>query len=123
MVKLISRMIVGVVHVDNLTLEIEKRVQAKYKSLAEFSRVLNVPYTTVLNVLKNKVENSRYAIVSRMCKLLSIEVFDGADVLEDEESIKFLSQYGKLDEKGQMTIKMLIEREFDRCAVSGETEN
>lgn len=123
MVKSISRIIVGVVHVDNLTLEIEKRVQAKYKSLAEFSRELNVPYTTVLNVLKNKVENSRYAIVSRMCKLLSVEVFDVADAFEDEETIKFLSQYGKLDEKGQTTIKMLIEREFDRCAVSGETEN
>ena len=58
-----------------------------------------------------------------MCKLLSVEVFDVADAFEDEETIKFLSQYGKLDEKGQTTIKMLIEREFDRCAVSGETEN
>ena len=58
MVKSISRIMVGVVHVDNLTLEIEERIQAKYKSLAEFSRELNVPYTTVLNVLKNKLKTA-----------------------------------------------------------------
>jgi hypothetical protein len=60
---------------------IESLIKQKYKSVREFSRVIETPYTTVRSALEKGIEGTAVSTVLKMCKELNIS----ADLLFDNK--------------------------------------
>lgn len=61
---------------ENLSLEEQLKVfiERKYKSVRAFAAEIDVPYTTVINVLKRGVMNSGLVTVSKICEALDLDM-------------------------------------------------
>lgn len=49
-------------------------IKEKHWTLAEYSRIINIPYTTLLSILKNGIENATVGNVIKICDGLGISI-------------------------------------------------
>ena len=61
--------------------ELKELILFKYGSIREFSKILNMPYSTIDSIFKRGVENASFANIMRICERLSIS----ADALAESK--------------------------------------
>lgn len=54
--------------------ELKKCILARYKSLREFSRIAEIPYTTVFSILERGLGRASIDTVMRICDALNLDV-------------------------------------------------
>lgn len=114
---------------------LKRLIEQKYKSVKEFSKCCNLPYTTVYTILKNGVGKANVNNIIVICRELNITVeqlYDMAgdkkeqhniitslgisskDKLTDSES-QLLKKYHFLDEYGKEAVDSILNVEYNRC--------
>lgn len=101
---------------DQLTNLIKKEIKKQYKSVRQFTSVLDIPYTTVASALKNGINGTAYETVTKMCEALNIRIVNYQHpLLINDEVITVLNMYNALDEKGAHAVRTVMEMEYLRC--------
>ena len=102
---------------DNLTQMIMTEIKRQYKSVRKFSQVINIPQTTLASALKNGISGTAYETIVKICKTLDIQLVNYQFPLHvDDNALKMLDIYNKLDEKGRHTIHTILKMEYERCS-------
>lgn len=99
---------------DNLSSIIKCEVEKKYGSIAAFSREMNIPYTTLSNLLSKNLINSKFLTIIMICKKLNISLFDIDKESFEDNDIEFLTKLTALDEHGKYVVDSVIEKEYER---------
>lgn len=104
---------------DQLTALIKQEIKKQYKSVRQFTAVLDIPYTTIASALKNGVGGTAYDTVTKICKALDIQLVNYKNpVLVNQDVLELLSRYNSLDEQGAHTVRTILEMESARCSGS-----
>lgn len=102
---------------DALTQLISDEIKKQYKSVRQFASVVNIPQTTLASTLKNGVKGTAYETVVKICNSLNIKLVNHEyPILLDEETLKALDIYSRLDEKGRHTVNTILRMEHDRLS-------
>lgn len=100
---------------DVLTSMIMTEIKRQYKSVRRFSQVIDIPQTTLASALKNGVSGTAYETVVKICNKLDIQLVNYQfPIRVDENALKMLDIYNKLDDKGKHAVHMLLKMEYDR---------
>lgn len=104
---------------DSLTSLILSEIKRQYKSVRKFSQETDIPQTTISSALKNGVSGTAYGTVVRICEKLNIESANHMIPFHaDQNALKLLAVYSRLDNKGRHTVHAVLKTEYERC-VSG----
>lgn len=102
-------------------------ILSRYKSIREFCFAVDMPYTTIDNILKRGVENAGIGRIIKICKHLGISTDalaegkivmvssfapPGGEKLSDEEYL-FLKKYRALDERGKEIVNTVIDSQYN----------
>ena len=102
---------------DTLTAMIASEIKKQYKSVRKFSQAINIPQTTLASTLKNGVSGTAYETIVKICKSLDIQLVNYQFPLHvDDNALKLLDIYNKLDEKGQHAVHTVLKIENERCS-------
>ena len=102
---------------DVLTNMIATEIKRQYKSVRKFSQVINIPQTTLASTLKNGVSGTAYETIVKICKKLDIQMVNYQFPLHvDDNALKMIDIYNKLDDKGRHVIHTLLKMEYERCS-------
>ena len=55
---------------------LEKEIKTKYRSIRQFSIAANIPYMTIVGVIKRGVENTTVGTLQKICDALEITIND-----------------------------------------------
>ena len=100
---------------DVLTNMISTEIKRQYKSVRRFSQAVNIPQTTLASTLKNGVSGTAYETVVKICKALDIQLVNYQFPIHvDDNAIKMLDIYNKLDDNGRHVIHTLLKMEYER---------
>lgn len=94
---------------------IKNNIEAEYGSVAKFSRIFDIPYSTLNNVLKNGLDNSKFSMVVFICQKLDIDIFNNANLPIASEHLPIVSMISKLDERALDVVSGVVESEYERC--------
>ena len=83
---------------------LKKLIRTRYKSVREFTLMIDVPYSTVDSLFKRGVGNSSVNTVIKICKALGIS----ADALADGEIVPVKS-YQSINRSETIEIKEVLE--------------
>ncbi len=104
-------------NMDVLTDMIMTEIKKQYKSVRKFSQAIDIPQTTLASALKNGVSGTAYETIVKICKALNIQLVNYQFPLHiDDNALKLLDIYNKLDEKGKHTVHTVLKMEYDRCS-------
>lgn len=89
--------------------ELKELILSKYGSVREFSKVLDMPYSTIDSIFKRGVENASVANIIRICEKLSISadgLAEGKIVLRasgdlTDEELELLKLYRQMNAEGR----------------------
>ncbi len=102
---------------DTLTSMIAAEIKKQYKSVRRFSQVVDIPQTTLASTLKNGVGGTAYETILKICKALDIQLINYQFPLHvDDNALKLLDIYNKLDEKGKHVVHTVLKIESERCS-------
>ena len=102
---------------DVLTGMIATEIKKQYKSVRKFSQVINIPQTTLASALKNGISGTAYETIVKICKVLDIQLVNYQFPLHvDDNALKLLDIYNKLDDKGKHAIHTVLKMEYERCS-------
>jgi hypothetical protein len=87
---------------------IESLVKQKYKSVMEFARVLDIPYTTIRSAFEKGIEGTAVSTVLKICKELNIS----ADLLFDNKVELFYTS--SQEQKIIQDLRKLPPKELDK---------
>jgi len=87
---------------------IESLVKQKYKSVMEFARVLDIPYTTIRSAFEKGIEGTAVSTVLKICKELNIS----ADLLFDNKVELFYTT--SQEQKIIQDLRKLPPKELDK---------
>lgn len=93
---------------------IRNRIREKFKTIENFSKVVDIPRTTINVILKRGVGSSNYDMVMRIFKTLDICSIENALIVNDEQLGSLLKKYTLLDEYGKHTVCAVAETEYRR---------
>lgn len=99
---------------ENLCDIIKCKIEDKYGSIAKFSRVMDIPYSTLNTIIKNGMDNSRFSMVLEICRILEIDVFNNKNCKFSDFDLQFITKFLALDEHGIGLITKIIEKEYER---------
>lgn len=63
----------------NIEIELKELIINKYGSVREFSKIVDMPYTTIVSIFQRGIGNSSVNNVTKICKELKISVDELAD--------------------------------------------
>lgn len=99
-----------------LTETIRTEIRNQFKTVRSFSQQIGIPQTTVSSILKNGVGGTGYETIVKICKTLNIKLVNyNFPIHIDDDSIKMIDIYNKLDERGKHCVKAILKAERDRC--------
>lgn len=89
--------------------ELKELILSKYGSVREFSKVLDMPYSTIDSIFKRGVENASVANIIRICEKLSISadgLAEGKIILRTsgdltDEELELLKLYRQMNTEGR----------------------
>lgn len=89
--------------------ELKELILSKYGSIREFSKVLDMPYSTIDSIFKRGVENASVANIIRICEKLSISadgLAEGKIILRTsgdltDEELELLKLYRQMNTEGR----------------------
>lgn len=105
--------------------ELQQYIEAEYKSLLAFSKVIDMPYPTLKSMFKRGLMNSGVSNVIKLCRYLGISA-DGLaegkiianvtprkEIFElTEEERELIEKYRALDERGRNAVDDTLDREY-----------
>ena len=95
---------------------IRTEIKNQFKTVRSFSQQIGIPQTTVSSILKNGVGGTGYETIVKICKTLDIGIVNyNFPVHIDENSLKMIDIYNKLDEKGKHSVRAILKIESERC--------
>lgn len=100
---------------DELTITIKNEIKRQYKSVRQFSAVIEVPQSTIISGLRKGVGGMAFDTVIKMCSALGIKLSMNAGVFMDREKNELLEYFGELDDRGRYTVKAVCNVELLRC--------
>lgn len=106
--------------------ELRSIIVEKYNSVKEFAQLAGIPYTTLDSILKRGVEKANVHNIIRLCQALDLDVDALAagkiekkrhnmTALITTEEQQHIKKYRALDEFGQGTVNLILDREYSRC--------
>lgn len=102
---------------DVLTEMIKKEIKKQYKSVRNFSNEIGIAQTTLASALKNGISGTAYETVVKICEKLDIQLVNYQFPIHvDENSLKMLDIYNRLDEKGKYTVNAILRMEYEKSA-------
>ena len=102
----------------NKTIETEalkKAILSQYKSVRQFSAVMEIPYSTLVTALERGIDGMAYATVIRMCDTLSLNPIDftpldeGNDLSSQIATKKVMEKYNALNKSGRKKVMEILE--------------
>lgn len=101
---------------DLLTMAIKNEIRTQYKSVRKFSIAVGIPQSTIVSALHNGIGGTSYATVLKICRQLSINLYEYSPVYNtSHKGMSLISAYSQLDEKGRYVIDTLMNIELERC--------
>ena len=101
---------------DILTETIKTEIKNQFKTVRSFSQQIGIPQTTVSSILKNGVGGTGYDTIVKICRVLNIELVNyDFPIHIDDNSLKMIDIYNKLDERGKHSVKAILKAERNRC--------
>ena len=101
---------------DILTETIKAEIKSQYKTVRSFSQQIGIPQTTISSILKNGVGGTGYETIVKICKELNIKLINYEFPIHiDDNSLKMLDIYNKLDERGKHSVRAMLKVERERC--------
>ncbi len=99
-----------------LTETIKTEIKNQFKTVRSFSQQIGIPQTTVSSILKNGVGGTGYETIVKICKTLNIQLVNyDFPIHIDENSLKMIDIYNKLDETGKNSVRAILKIERERC--------
>ncbi|WP_313345939.1 helix-turn-helix transcriptional regulator [Sedimentibacter sp.] len=98
----------------NKSEKLKNAILEQYKSIREFSKVVDIPNSTIVSAIDNGIRGMAVDKVIRICEALNLDVktFDktpvSRDIITDQENF-MLSIFNKLNELGQQEANKRIE--------------
>ena len=100
---------------DVLTDIIKKEIKKQYKSVRNFSNEIGIAQTTLASALKNGISGTAYETVIKICNKLDIKLVNYQfPVQVDNNALKMLDIYSKLDEKGKHAVHTVLMMEYEK---------
>ncbi len=93
---------------------IGEAIEEKYGTLSQYAKDKCIPYSTLSNIVKNGLENSRFSMIMQLCRDLDIDVFETEKLTLSDKELAFASKFSMLDESGGRLVSSIIEKEYDR---------
>lgn len=101
---------------DILTETIKTEIKNQFKTVRSFSQQIGIPQTTISSILKNGVGGTGYETIVRICKGLNIQLVNYQFPIHiDDNSLKMLDIYNKLDDRGKHSVRAILKMERERC--------
>ncbi len=100
---------------QRLSAAIKEAIESKYGSVAKFSRLIDIPYSTLNNILKNGFDNSKFSMVVDICRRLEVELPEQRLPELDEAEVRIIRKYSLLDNRGRRLVENIVEQEYKRC--------
>lgn len=101
---------------DILTETIKTEMKRQFKTVRSFSQQIGIPQTTISSILKNGVGGTGYDTIVKICKTLNIQLVNyDFPIHIDDNCLKIIDIYNKLDERGKHTVRAILKVERDRC--------
>lgn len=98
---------------------IEEEIKKQYKSVRQFSKVSDIPQTTIVSAIKNGVSGTAYETVIKICKLLNIELINyDTHLVMTDDVIDMIKMFNALDEVGHHAVMAFMSMEFNRVNAS-----
>ena len=102
---------------DVLTDLISTEIKRQYKSVRKFSQAIDIPQTTLASAIKNGVSGTTYETIVKICKALNIQLINYKfPIYVDDNSLRMLDIYNKLDDKGRHAVRAILKMEYERCS-------
>ncbi len=99
-----------------LTETIRTEIKNQFKTVRSFSQQIGIPQTTVSSILKNGVGGTGYETIVKICKTLNIGLVNyDFPIHIDDDSLKMIDIYNKLDDRGKHSVRAILTIERDRC--------
>lgn len=94
---------------------IEEEIKKQYKSVRQFSKISDIPQTTIVSAIKNGVSGTAYETVVKICKLLNIELINyDTHLVMTDDVIDMIKMFNALDEVGHHAVMAFMSMEFNR---------
>lgn len=101
---------------DILTETIKTEIKNQFKTVRSFSQQIGIPQTTISSILKNGVGGTGYDTIVKICKELNVQLVNyDFPIHIDENTIKMIDAYNKLDERGKHSVRAMVKVESERC--------
>ena len=101
---------------DILTETIKTEIKRQFKTVRSFSQQIGIPQTTISSILKNGVGGTGYDTIVKICKELNVQLVNyDFPIHIDENTIKMIDVYNKLDERGKHSVRAILKVENERC--------
>ena len=102
---------------DILTNIIKSEIKRQYKSVRNFSEIINIPYSTLANSLSKGVGLTSYDTVSKIMTALGINPVINQNKMSyyNERFYEINEMLSKLDLKGLHTVETVLNIEYKRC--------
>ena len=98
---------------NNVETKLKVLILTRYKSIREFAVAINIPYSTIDNILKRGIDTTSITNIFKICKKLDISV----DALSEGEIFhnKIKSHYEELSE-----VELYLVRKFQSFDIGGQ---
>ena len=101
---------------DILTETIKTEIKRQFKTVRSFSQQIGIPQTTISSILKNGVGGTGYDTIVKICKELNVQLVNyDFPIHIDDNSLKIIDIYNKLDERGKHSVRAILKVENERC--------
>lgn len=112
---------------------LKEYILSKYKSIRAFTKEIDVPYSTIDNMLKRGIGGTGMNVIFSVCKALNIdtdELANGKIAPKIEKTTVELSKhenlhikkYRELDTHGKKMVDFTLDEEYERCISIEEEE-
>ena len=101
---------------DILTETIKTEIKRQFKTVRSFSQQIGIPQTTISSILKNGVGGTGYDTIVKICKELNVQLVNyDFPIHIDDNCLKIIDIYNKLDERGKHSVRAILKVENERC--------
>ena len=109
----------------SVELKLKEEILKKHKSIRAFTEVVDIPYSTLVNILKNGIAKAGINTMIKICKELDIDTdaLSEGEIKGKKSKIDFceleqnyIRKYRTLDQMGKHTVDVVLNMEFERVA-------
>ena len=94
--------------------QIKTAIRAEYDTLAAFAQETGIPYSTLSSIVKNGMDNSKFAVVMKICRCLKIDAFENEKLNFTDKDINFLLKFSHIDKYAAELVEGIVDYEYKR---------